>query len=374
MRIYKSGEIDIPQDLNLTELLHLSAGTQLPESHLIAKDSLTNRSITIGELRDRAGRIAKGLEKTLSPLQGDRWVIILPNCVEYIEVTHAVLWTSPINHALKAGEIAHALMVSRPRFVITHGPILSKLSEALQFAQDKFEEDGHSWLMPRVITAVMRVRGYEHIPDDFFADERLAIPHYEDARKHLASIHLSSGTTGKPKGVELTHHNFVANCYQLYHHDPQQFHPGSRTVAFTPFVHIAMTTMPLFFGPWTGMMHHAMPVFDLEAFGQLVSSNQATSFQGVPSVVIALANTDITQRHDFSKAQFINCGGAPPKKDLVDRLLSRAPWKMIQVYGMTEGAPYIAYQRRAENLPDGVIGHFLPNIEAWTEHHPRVQL
>ena len=82
----------------------------------------------------------KGLEKTLSPLQGDRWAIILPNCVEYIEVTHAVLWTSgvscPINHALKAGEIAHALMVSRPRFVVAYGPILSKLSEALQLVQD----------------------------------------------------------------------------------------------------------------------------------------------------------------------------------------------------------------------------------------------
>lgn len=52
------------------------------------------------------------------------------------------------------------------------------------------------------------------------------------------------------------------------------------------------------------------------------------------------------------------------KKDLCDRLTSKAPWKMIQVYGMTEGAPYIAYQKLGEKLEPGTIGHFLPNIEA----------
>ena len=368
MRIYKSGHIDIPNDLNLTELLHQSTGKPLPESHLVAKDNLTNRSITIGELRDRAGRIANGFVKKLTPREEDRWAIILPNSVDYIEVTHAVLWTGgvacPINHALKNGEIAHALLASRPRFVIAYGSILSKVLEAIKIGRKDAIKENSPWHAPQVITVISRVKGYRHVPDDFFADERLAIPHHEDTRRHLATIHLSSGTTGKPKGVELTHHNFVANCYQLYNHDPEQFHPASRTVAFTPFVHIAMTTMPLFLGPWAGLMHHAMPTFDLETLGSLASSNQATSFQGVPSVAIALANTDITLRHDFSKAEIITVGGAPMKKDLTDRLLSRAPWKTIQVYGMTEGAPYIAYQRIGENLPDGVTGQLLPNIEA----------
>jgi 4-coumarate--CoA ligase len=70
MRIYKEKDIEIPQDLNLTELLHQSAGNiPVPESHLIAKDNLTNRSLTIGELRSRAGRIANGLHKSLSHLK-----------------------------------------------------------------------------------------------------------------------------------------------------------------------------------------------------------------------------------------------------------------------------------------------------------------
>ena len=367
MKIYSSNWIDIPKDKNLTELLHETAYPNLPESHLIAKDSLTNRSITIGELRDRAGRIAKGIADVLRPSHQDRWAIVLPNSVEYLEVFHAILWTGgvvcPVNHALKATEIGHGLAVSRPHFVVAYGPTIPSINEAVDIAYKDLTEQGIKWERPRVITIISEVQGFQHIPDDFFGSSRLPIPHWTDTSKQLASIHLSSGTTGKPKGVELTHLNFVSNVYQLCAHDPKQFHPGSRTVAFTPWAHIAMTTMPLFMSPYTGMMHHAMPSYNLEKFAELVGSNQATSFQGVPSVVLTLANSDVTSRFDFSQAQIINVGGAPLKKDLIDRLLSRAPWKLVQLYGMTEAAGYVAYQRCEETVPDGAVGKLLPNIE-----------
>ena len=366
MRIYKGKEIDIPRDLNLTELLHQSAGTiPLPESHLIAKDNLTNRSLTLGELRSRAGRIANGFFKILSPCQGDRWALILPNCVEFIELFHAILWTGgvscPVNHALKATEIAHALVVSQAKYIIAYGETFPRVMEGVRIARNAMR---NSWQQPHVITVIRKVEGYRHVPDDFMDDEPLPIPHYANAVDHLASIHLSSGTTGPQKGVKLSHYNFIANCYQLYAHDPAQFHSNSRTVAFTPFAHIAMTTMPLFLGPWTGMMHHAMPSFDLESFGALVSSVRPTSYQGVPSVALSFANTDITRRFDFSAAEVINCGGAPMNRDMCNRLTSRAPWQIIQVYGMTEGSPYVAYQKLGEKLETGMVGRFLPNIEA----------
>jgi acyl-CoA synthetase (AMP-forming)/AMP-acid ligase II len=371
MRIYKSStSIDIPSDQNLTELLHSKARKSLPDSHLTAKDSLTNRSITLGELRDRAGRIARGLKTKLGAEDDDRWALILPNSVEYLEIFHAVLWTGgvgcPINHALKAAEIGHALVVSRPKFIVTWGNVATKVQEAVEHAQKELKAEGVSWGQPLIITAISRLDNTPstHIPDDFMAAERLEIPHYKDTRSRLASIHLSSGTTGKPKGVELTHYNFVANCYQLFAHDPEQFGPSCRLVAFTPFVHIAMTTMPLFLGPWSGMFHHAMPSFNLEEFGQLVESNQATYFQGVPSVVLAMATSGVTERYDFSKAQIINVGGPRLKEDQLKLLHSRAPWRLNQCYGMTEASGYVAYQKFNERLPEGVAGQLLPNIEA----------
>jgi acyl-CoA synthetase (AMP-forming)/AMP-acid ligase II len=361
--------VDIPRDLNLTELLHSAAcNSPIPPSHLIAKDSLTNRSLTLGELRLRAGRLAQGLASGLEADDGDRWAVILPNSVDFIEVSHAILWTGgvfcPINHAIKAAEIAHGLCVSRPKFVIAYGKVLDNVKDAIAMASEALGKQRVAWIRPQIITVVEKVSGYKHIPEDFKAETSLRIPHWRDTSTRLASIHLSSGTTGLPKGAELTHYNYVANCYQLYAHDPNQFHPSSRTVAYTPFAHIAMTTFPLFIGPWAGMMHHAMPRFDLDTFGQLVQSNAATNFQGVPSVVLSLAKTDICEKYDFSAAEVINVGGAPLTQDLLDRLLSRAPWKTVQVYGMTEASPYVAYQRLDEELPEGAVGYLLPNIEA----------
>jgi long-subunit acyl-CoA synthetase (AMP-forming) len=84
----------------------------------------------------------------------------------------------------------------------------------------------------------------------------------------------------------------------------------------------------------------------------------------VPSVVLQLANSDITSKYDFSQAQMINVGGAPLKQDLIKRLLSKAPWRLIKVYGMTEAAGYVAYQGFHEDIEEGVVGKLLPNIEA----------
>ncbi|KAF4919325.1 4-coumarate--CoA ligase-like 7 [Colletotrichum viniferum] len=369
MRTYTSQSIDVPRDLNLTELLHTTA-TSIPESHIIASDSLTSRSITLGELRDRAGRIAKGLKDGLNPPDQARWAIVLPNSVEFLEIFHAILWTggvvSPVNHALKSSEIGHGFAVSRPHFIIAYGPITPAIQDAVAVATKELSTLGVQWDSPTILSIVKPARGVKHVPDDFIASSRLAIPHWPDTSKRLASIHLSSGTTGKPKGVELTHLNFVSNVLQLVALDDkhQMFNVSSRTVAFTPWAHIAMTTMPMFLGPYTGMFHHAMPQYNIDKFGQLVGSNQATSFQGVPSVVLSLANSDVTERFNFSKARIINIGGAPLRPEQIERLLRRAPWKLIQAYGMTEAAGYVAYQGFDEEVPDGSTGRLLPGIEA----------
>ena len=217
---------------------------------------------------------------------------------------------------------------------------------------------------PTIIIVINKSPGHKHIPDDFLDEDKLPIPHYADTSSKVATIHLSSGTTGLPKGVQLTHYNFVANCFQMYTHDAAQWHTGSRVVAYTPFVHIAMTTMPLFFGPFMGMMHHAMPSFDLENFGQIVQSTSATHIQGVAAVIKALALTDITERYNFSSVEIIQIGGAPFTADLLKRLFSCGRWKMSFLYGMTEAAPYVSWQKWGESVPEGAVGKLLPNIKA----------
>lgn len=370
MRIYKPDRtVRVPKDLNLTELLHQSApGRHVPDSHLICKDNLTNRSITIGEFRNRAGRLAHGLKRQLYCSEGDRFALILPNCVEFVELYHAVLWTggvvSPINHQLKPAEIGHALAISRPKYVLAYEPVLQNVKDAVKIAASDLEKKaGVHQYDPEIITVLKKSPAHKYMPDDFLDDEILPIPHYEDTSKHLATIHLSSGTTGLPKGVQLSHFNFVANCYQLYKHDAPQWHAQSRVVCYTPFVHIAMTTHPLFFGPWMGIMHHAMPSFDLETLAQIVQSTAATNIQGVAAVIKALAESDITERYDFSSVEIIQIGGAPFTDDLLRKLHSKGKWKMSFLYGMTEAAPYVSWQRVGQEVPRGAVGKIMPSID-----------
>jgi 4-coumarate--CoA ligase len=370
MRIYKPDKtVDVPTDLNLTELLHQSApGRLIPDSHLVCKDSLTNRSITIGELRNRAGRVAHGFKRVLGCSNGDIFALLLPNCVEFVELYHAVLWTggvvAPINHQLKPAEIGHALAISRPKYILAYESFLQNTKAAVQIAGIELKRKARvAHFEPIIITVIKKSTGHLHVPDDFLDDEILPIPHYEDTSKHLATIHLSSGTTGLPKGVQLSHFNFVANCYQLYTHDAPQWHSRSRVVAYTPFVHIAMTTHPLFFGPWMGIMHHAMPSFDLESLGQIVQSTSATNIQGVAAVIKALADSDVTQRYDFSSVEIIQIGGAPFTDDLLKRLYSKGSWKMSFLYGMTEAAPYVSWQRVGQEVPRGAVGKIMPSID-----------
>lgn len=372
MTIYNTDRpLDIPRDLNLTQLLHKTY-TDIPPSHLLSTDSLTNRSITLGELRDRAGRLANGFKQKLDPPDQARWAIILPNSVDFLEICHAILWTGgvlcPINHALKATEMGHGLAVCRPDYVVAYGHVLHNVTKGLAVAAEELKKQNVDWQRPKVLTIISKdasaPSSMQHVPADFLQPTPLPIPQYQDNSKRVATIHLSSGTTGKPKGVVLTHRNFVANVLQLLDHDDSQFHPASRAVTFTPWAHIAMTTMPLFLGPYAGMFHHAMPSYELESFARLVGSVQATSFQGVPSVVLSLAKSDVTERYDFSKAAVINVGGPPLKQGDLEQLLSKAPWKLVQVYGMTEAAGYVAYQRYNEIVPDRCTGRLLRGIEA----------
>jgi len=202
MRIYRSDSLDtpIPTNVNLTELLHRSARSPpLPDSHLIAKDDIEKRSLTIGQLRDTAGRLAQGLTWQYRPRDQSRWAIILPNSIAYIEAFHAVLWLGgvgcPINHQLKSAEIGHAFAVTKPDFVIAYSNVVGKVVEAVAIAK----QSQPAWADPQIITAIGQNQDtrYPSLHLDFLAAERLPIPHHEDTAARLASIHLSSGTTGQ---------------------------------------------------------------------------------------------------------------------------------------------------------------------------------
>jgi acyl-CoA synthetase (AMP-forming)/AMP-acid ligase II len=212
MHIYRAKQqLKVPLDTNLTELLHTSANQSLPDQHIIAVDDLEHRTISIGQLRDIAGRLAHGLKSGLNPQDQSRWAILLPNGVAFIEVVHAVLWLDgafcPINPDLHALEIGYALSVTKVEYAIVWSQIVPKVVNAFLSAK-QIDPDFRE---PKIIVALGSVSGHLSLHKDFLSSQSLSVPHHQDTRKRLASIHLSSGTTGKPKGVGLSHYNYLSN-------------------------------------------------------------------------------------------------------------------------------------------------------------------
>lgn len=366
MRVYKAEQdVDVPIDFNLTELLNSNARPPSPgESGTIAKDDLDNRTITLRQLRSYAGRLAGGLAKAFTPRDQSRWAVILPNSVAYIEACHTILWLGgvfcPINHLLTVHELVSALSICQPEYIIAYAPIVPKLEEAITSMRSSNAQSP----APTVIIGCGRSPSHPAL-HTYLAAAPLPIPHYDNTQSRLASIHLSSGTTGNSKGVGLSHYNYVANVLQMFAYDPDHWTASERIASFTPFCHIANTTIPLFLGPWTGMAHLIMATYTLEGLCTLIAREGATATQCTPALAVAIANTDLTQRHDLRSLRHMVVGGLPLRADVYERFLAKGPWKTVQLYGMTEAAPYVVWQKVGETLPvRGQLGGLLPGMQA----------
>src|SRR5207245_10141302 len=119
-----------------------------------------------------------------------------------------------------------------------------------------------------------------------------------DPAQDLVVLPYSSGTTGFPKGVMLTHRNLVANLIQTSH--LQRVAGQDRIIAVLPFFHIYGMTVVLSLGLWRGATLITSPKFELEPFLGLLQAHGVTRAFVVPPLVLALAREPVVDRYDLS--------------------------------------------------------------------------
>jgi acyl-CoA synthetase (AMP-forming)/AMP-acid ligase II len=319
-------------------------------------DGPTGRSITYTELAESIGRVAASLASR-GFRKGDVFAILSPNLPEYGIAFHAVALlggvVTTVNPLYTEHEIAHQLKDAGAKFLVTVSHCLDKATAAAKQANVEeifvFEKFGGDFGSVTPFGALMEKDG--------------PVPHVDiNPREDLVALPYSSGTTGLPKGVMLTHHNLVSNLRQMEGLD--YFTGGDTLICILPLFHIYGLVVVLNMGLYTGATIVTMPRFELEPFLQTIQDHGVTLAHLVPPIVLALTKSPVVDNYRLPKLKTIFSGAAPLDENLTRACIERLGCSIRQGYGMTETSPVThSSPPQASQVKFGSVGVPAPNTE-----------
>ena len=289
-------------------------------------DGTTGRTYSFAELSDVIHRLAGGLvARGFAP--GDTLALMAPNLPEYAIIFHAVAVAggvvTTVNPTYGADEVAFQLRDAGATELVTVGMFAEVAKEAITGTE-----------ISEVIT-IDGVAGTTAL-DSIFGDPIQQSP--VNPVDDVVVLPYSSGTTGLPKGVMLTHHNLVANICQCDHAHVYQ-PDGEVALAFLPFFHIYGMQVLMNGLLANGVTVVTLPRFDLDQALSLVQEHRITRFFAVPPVVLALAKHPAVDSYDLSSLVQVFSGAAPLGAEIAMEAEKRIGCEVVQGYGMTELSP-----------------------------------
>ena len=178
----------------------------------------------------------------------------------------------------------------------------------------------------------------------------------------VALLPYSSGTTGLPKGVMLTHSNLVASVRQV--RSGLRMTERDTTLAVAPFFHIMGFVVSMAMPLASGATVVTMPRFDLDLFFALIERYRVTVLGVPPPVMAAFARHPMADKYDLSSLELIVSGGAPLGADLQRAVAGRFPHAAVgQAWGMTETSVGATMPDRELGTVPGSVGRVMPNTE-----------
>jgi len=315
-------------------------------------DTSCDRRFTFAEYGSLIESLARGLVSAgLAP--GEVVAIFLPNSWEFAITYHAATLAGGIptllNPSYREREIRYQLENSGAAFLITDGPLLENVNLV-----------GLSALR-RVFTTrnfTSRAGG-----EDFASLLQTTSAKFPEAfqspQQTIAALPYSSGTTGLPKGVMLSHYNLVANVYQIIGPNAASLTPDDVMLCFLPLYHIYGLTVALTLSLTLGSTLILMPRFDVQKLCALLIQEGVTMMPVVPPAINALCQAVeagiFPKNH---KLRWIKCGAAPLAPELARRLTDLTGIVVNQGYGMTEASPvtHVGYNTPPEMNRPASIG------------------
>src|SRR5690349_555735 len=281
------------------------------------------------------GELVEGLARNLvvrGVKPGDRVAIFLSNSWEFAATFHAAALVgaiaTPLNPSYREREVHYQLETSGARLLVTDGALISGMELA-----------GLPEL--KVVFTTRHTAPETESFAELLRPSTATLPRPESpSQETLAVLPFSSGTTGLPKGVMLSHHNLVANVYQLVGPQCAPFSSDLKTLCFLPLYHIYGLNVVLNPMLMLGATLVLMPRFDPQAAMRLIAEEDIGFVPAVPPVLNVFCQ--LAEQGFFPRdhhVRWVKSGAAPLAPDLARRFTSLTGIPVAQGYGMTEASP-----------------------------------
>ncbi|KAH0596607.1 hypothetical protein MHUMG1_05725 [Metarhizium humberi] len=357
-----SRQIDLPTKDILSYIFDEPDYDQDKPVYVDTNDS--TRTISCNQARVIIRQLIAGL-RAAGVKPGDCIAIHSFNDISYSMLVLAIIGAGGIftgtNPAYTAGELSHHIKTSRCSFLISEPEILNPLLEA---ARDNNIPDDNIWIFNPLGQQIPAGRRpwtdlLKHGEQDW-----LRFDDHDASKSTTAARLFSSGTTGLPKAVTITHYNLIAQHELVVKADHRPYEV-SRVVA-TPIFHAAAAPGTHVSALAAGHVVFMMRRFELKAFLHAVETFRATELGLVPPIAIAIVTSPYaTTRPFLATVKNARCGAAPLDKQLQARLqhlLSNGA-ALTQVWGMTETSCVATMFPYGEHDDTGSVGRIIPNVE-----------
>lgn len=355
------------------------------EKGLIDAERPDTHYLTFEEYRHLSKRVGLGLQQAgMKP--GDRVLLFSGNNVYFPAVFLGILMGGGVftgaNPNFVARELAYQLRDSGASFLIAAKDNLDVAVQAVEEAglpKDRvyvFDDE----LNPRVDRpapgARGRQRGFKHWTELLQAGLAEAADwdwvEPSDPQNTTCALNYSSGTTGVPKGVEISHYAYVANGVQCVvlsklDKDYEATRKRTRGLGFLPFYHAYGQTCFIANYPQQRIPAYIMPKFDFLKMLKYIEKYRITILNLVPPIVVALTKNPAARQHDLSSVETVGSGAAPLAGDVArecESLFKEKGVILTQGWGMTEvTCSCMSWDINALKISAGV-GELLPNCSA----------
>jgi long-chain acyl-CoA synthetase len=306
-----------------------------------------NAAMTYRALDEASARVAGLLhERGLEP--GDRVGIMMPNVAEVPVVYYGVLRAGgvvvPMNPLLKAREVAYYLGDSGTGLIFAwHAFADQARPGAEQAGAESIVVDGVSF--PDLLASA--------IPDDHVADRDDEDP---------AVILYTSGTTGHPKGAELTHGNLLSNT-EVARADIVRAGPDDVIFGGLPLFHVFGQTVALNVAVASGACLTLLPRSDPEHALRIIAGHRVTIFEGVPTMYVALLHQPDRAGYDTSALRTCISGGAALPVEVLRGFEEAFGVPVLEGYGLSETSPVASFNHPGRERKPGSIGTPIRDVQ-----------